>query len=138
MDSLATAATSVATFVVAGDCPIMGLGSFGTLAFWDQKRVRMDGAAHSKVHQPVNELSQSSLEGKGLVGVNRHTWMGPAGRRPWAWRWARATWRGSACPPGDVDFIQLSKIRGAANDDVETSRGRKSISERCGSIAAGA
>jgi hypothetical protein len=72
MDSLATAATSVVTFVAAGDCPIMGLGSFGTLAFWGQKRVRMDGAAHSKVHQPVNELSQSSLEGKGLVGVNRH------------------------------------------------------------------
>jgi hypothetical protein len=28
-------------------------------------------------------------------------------------------------PPGDVDFIQLSKIRGAANGKEETSRGRK-------------
>jgi len=28
-------------------------------------------------------------------------------------------------PPGDVDFMQLSKIRGAANGKVETSRGRK-------------
>ena len=29
-------------------------------------------------------------------------------------------------PLGGVDFIQLSKIRGAANGKVETSRGRKS------------
>jgi hypothetical protein len=28
-------------------------------------------------------------------------------------------------PSADVDFIQLSKIRGAANGKVETSRGRK-------------
>jgi hypothetical protein len=29
-------------------------------------------------------------------------------------------------PPAEVYFIQLSKIRGAANGKVETSRGRKS------------
>jgi hypothetical protein len=28
-------------------------------------------------------------------------------------------------PPADVDFMQLAKIRGAANGKVETSRGRK-------------
>jgi hypothetical protein len=44
-------------------------------------------------------------------------------------------------PAGDVDFIQLSKIRGAANGKVETSRGRKSPAqeytwERCGTVAA--
>jgi hypothetical protein len=44
---------------------------------------------------------------------------------------------GSACPPADVDFIQLSKIRGAANGKVETSRGRKSIyGSATGSVAA--
>jgi hypothetical protein len=42
------------------------------------------------------------------------------------WLSAAASATRRACPPGDVDFMQLSKIRGAANGKVETSRGRKS------------
>jgi hypothetical protein len=38
----------------------------------------------------------------------------------------RAMRRAFDCPPGDVDFMQLSMIRGAPNGKVETSRGRKS------------
>jgi len=57
--------------------------------------------------------------------------------------WSRVTQANGprhSCPPSDVDFIQLSKIRGAANGKVETSRGRKkfgaSVRERCRSVAA--
>jgi hypothetical protein len=55
---------------------------------------------------------------------------------------ARPTGISCAGPPGDVDFMQLSKIRGAANGKVETSRGRKSPALRVkymgarGSVAA--
>jgi hypothetical protein len=40
-------------------------------------------------------------------------------------------------PPGDVDFMQLSKIRGAANGKVETSRGREKVGARVYASAAG-
>ena len=56
------------TSVVGGDCPIVGLGSFGNLAFWGQKRSRWMGphipsftrrlANHNKVHWKDKELSR--------------------------------------------------------------------------------
>jgi len=39
-----------------GDCPIMGLGSFGILTFWGQKRRRCMGPPMPTIHAPVNEL----------------------------------------------------------------------------------
>jgi len=50
------AATAVVIPVVAGDCPIVGLGSFGYLAFWGQKRVRCMGPPIPRIHPPVDEL----------------------------------------------------------------------------------
>jgi hypothetical protein len=125
----------VVTAVVAGDCPIMGLGSFGTLAFWGRDRVRCMGPPMPTGHPLVNETITKLIAETGVVRVKGRLTGGrriafavardSADRRPWA----RATWHGSAWPPADVDFIQLSKIRGAANGRVETSRGRKSLAQ---------
>jgi hypothetical protein len=60
----------------------------------------MYGTAHPEGFTVwLPNCSQSSLEGPGVARLG---------------------------PPGDVDFMQLSKIRGVANGKVETSRGRKS------------
>ena len=64
-----------------------------------------------RVHPPVNELSQSSLANdvrSHALDKRRQEMPGPT----------------DVAPPGDVDFMQLSKIRGAANGKVKTSRGR--------------
>jgi hypothetical protein len=75
----------------------------------------MYGAAHAGFTPLVDELSQSSLHGQGVVALTG-AWpvdglrnVGLAGHGPALL---------------GVDFIQLSKIRGAANGKVETSRGR--------------
>jgi hypothetical protein len=53
------------------DCPIVGLGSFGKLAFWGRKRVRCMGSYVPRVHRPVSGIITKSLEGQGVVGSNR-------------------------------------------------------------------
>jgi len=82
----------------------MGLGSFGTLAFLGQKARPMYGTGHC------------------VAGGRRMALAGARALRARATCWLR-------CPPADVDFIQLSKIRGAANGKLETSRGRKTSAQ---------
>jgi len=61
-DPAVRAATLWLHFWSRGDCPIMGLGSFGTLAFWSRKRVGCMGPHIPKVRPPVDERYQSSVE----------------------------------------------------------------------------
>jgi hypothetical protein len=91
-----------------------------------------------KFHAPVNELSQSSLEGKGVVCVN-HVWAsaggsaigdaGPAGHGP-AYGPAPLSVDLFSCQRSEAR--QTARLRRAAG-----ARSRpKSICERCGSVAA--
>jgi hypothetical protein len=80
----------------------------------------MYGTAHFRAHQLVSELTQSSLEGKGVAGVNRTL----AGSR-------RITYEMQAVAGHGPALLQLSKIQGAANGKVETSRGRNKSLQEC-------
>jgi len=75
------------------------------------------------IHPPFSELSQSSLEGKGVVRINYRLAGGRVAvavvREP------GVAGHGPALP--GVDFIQLSKIRGAAKrQDRDEPRARES------------
>jgi len=50
-------------FCGRGDCPIVGLGSFGTLAFLGPKGRPMDGTAHSK-GPPASERTMTKFIGR--------------------------------------------------------------------------
>jgi hypothetical protein len=108
--------------VVAGDCPIMGLGSFGTRAFWGRAAPSMYGVARSNGSSPVGELLQSSLPRQGVVGVN--------GCRP------------GPAPPGvsarRVMSILCSCQRSEARQTARLRRaaGARVIRERGGNVAA--
>jgi len=99
------------------------LSDYGIRFVWNSgllgPKTRPDGWGRTFQSSPAGKRTITKFTGrKRTCRCKPPLGWGPAGRRPWAWPWARATWRGSACPPGDVDFIQLSKIRGAVNGDV--------------------
>src|ERR1700677_2423066 len=91
------------------------------------------GPPISRSHPLVDELSRNSLEGQGVVGVNlclAHLLnQGAGGFAFTAARdagVARQRARAGGCAyPRLRRFMQWSKIRGAGNGKVETSRGRK-------------
>jgi len=128
--------TFLVAFMVAGDCPIMGLGSFGTLAFLGQKRVRCMGPPIPRVRPPFNELWQSSLQGQGVVRVKGRL---AGGLRLQQREISRIAGPGFA-PPGVapparrvMSTYSVVKDPRRGNGRLETNRGRRSI---YGSVAA--
>jgi hypothetical protein len=106
---------------VVGSCGRGRVSDFGIRFVWNSgllgpRACPMYGTAHSKVH-PHGRRTITKFTGRTSSCPRRP----PLGSTAWA---ASPAWLRLARRL--ISFIQLSKIRGAANGKLETSRGRKS------------
>ena len=114
----------------AGNCPVVGLGSFGTLAFLGRKRVLCMGPPMPGAHPPVGALSHSLRQGKGVVRINRRLAGGPAD----GLRDAGLAGHGPA-PLADVDLFSCQRAEARQTARLRRAAGARVYVETCGSVS---